>query len=66
MNLIEGVLQEMNRVRELLPLYKSLPDGVGMFGASVIENNIKRAEHVIASGDVVEMLQVYHDLKECE
>lgn len=65
-NIMEGLLEEMNRVRELIIEYKSLPQGVGMIGAGLMTVNIKMAEKAIASGDVVEMLVQYEKLKSCE
>lgn len=65
-NLMDGLLEEMNRVRELIAEYKSLPQGVGMIGAGLMTVNIRMAEKAISSGDVVEMLVQYEKLKSCE
>lgn len=64
-NLMDGLLDEMNRVRELISEYKSLPGGVGFIGASLMEIEIKKAEKSISSGDVVAMLVCYQSLKDC-
>jgi len=61
MNLIEGMQEEMNRCCELLKLYEQTPTGV--FGATMIKQGISNAEKAIASGDVIEMLKSYEDLK---
>ncbi len=65
MNLIEGILQECNRVRELLPHYEELGPG-GVFGLTVLKADIQEGEAVIASGDVVRMVAALKALKECE
>ena len=62
MNLVEGIIDELNRNRELLAVYKEIP--AGAFAAVNLENDIKRAEEALGSGDVIEMLRVYKLLKE--
>ena len=64
-NLMSGLLSEMNRVRELITEYKSLPNGAGMFGATIMKHKIEVAERSISSGDIVDMLIQYQKLKEC-
>lgn len=65
-NLMDGLLEEMNRVRELITEYKSLPQGVGIIGAALMTGHIKMAENAISNNDVVEMLVQYEKLKSCE
>jgi hypothetical protein len=65
-NLMDGLLEEMNRVRELIAQYKSLPNGVGMIGAGLMTVNIRMAEKAISNNDVIEMLVQYEKLKSCE
>jgi len=62
-NLMDGLLSEMNRVRELITEYKSLPNGAGMFGATIMKHQIEAAECSISSGDVVDMMLQYQKLK---
>lgn len=64
--LMDGLFDEMNRVRELITEYKSLPGGVGNLGAALMEINIKEAEQAIKNNDVVEMIRSYSSLKSCE
>jgi hypothetical protein len=64
-NLIEGLLSEMNRVRELIKEYESLPDNAGWFGSSMMKVAIKNAEDAMAKGDVVAELKAYQELKDC-
>lgn len=63
MNLIEGIQEEMNRVRnELLPQYEAIGPA-GMFGVAEIKGAIKQGEQAIASGDPIASLQAYERLK---
>jgi len=61
MNLIEGLMKELNRNRELKIEYDLIP--TGFFGSSMIQVDIINGEKSIASGDVVEMMRCYEALK---
>jgi len=61
-NLMEGLLQELNRNRELLSIYRSIPEGA--YGALIIERDITDGERAIADNDVVAMLRSYKKLQE--
>lgn len=61
MNLIEGLMQEIERNEELAKVYDTIPTGV--FGAVMIREDVKRAKAAIASGDVVNELRIYAALK---
>ncbi len=63
-NLVEKTMEEIERNRELLAAYKMIPTGA--FGAMVIERKIERAVSAISSGDVVEILASYQELKTSE
>lgn len=63
-NLAEALPKEQERVRELLPLYDAIPAGI--FAATMMRQSLRRAELAAASGDVVEMIRAYNDLKEYE
>lgn len=65
-NLIEGIQKEQARCRELLKQYEAIPIRSGFFGITVIGASLERADKAIASGDVVEMLAAYKDLKDRE
>jgi len=64
-NLIEGILQQCNRCRELIAVYKGLGPS-GSFGAVVIQNAIWEGEGALASGDVVRMIAAYKELEGCK
>ena len=57
----EELPKEMARVQDLLPIYDAIPTGV--FAATLMRDALKRAAVVIMSGDVVEMIRVYEELK---
>lgn len=65
MNLMEGLLKELNRNREYLQRYKEIGSS-GVFGAAIIQDKIDKAEKAIAKGDVVEMLVCYNELQKTE
>lgn len=57
---------EQARCRELLKEYRELPNGAGWFGAAMIEQALQRADQAAISGDVVQILQSYEELKNLE
>ncbi len=61
-NLMEGLMNEVNRNRELLIQYKSI-GSAGIFGASFIKADIKAGEDAIKNMDTIEMLRLYKKLK---
>jgi len=66
-NLMDGLLSEMNRVREIIKEYEhpSL-NGAGMLAATLMKIDIQNAEIAISNGNVISMLQAYSKLKENE
>lgn len=61
-NLVEGLISEMNRVRELIDEYKKIP--TGQLGAGLLSITLKKAEAAMISGEVTEMLKAYAALKD--
>lgn len=61
-NLMDGLLNELNRVRELKEHYDEIPQGA--FGSVMIQQSIEKAEKSIKDNDVVAMLSAYKDLQE--
>lgn len=57
--------KEQARVREVLGYYKEIGPA-GAFGAAMIEDVLRRADRAAVSGDVIEMLRVFKELKEIE
>jgi hypothetical protein len=64
-NLMDGLIDELNRNRELLKQYEAIGPA-GMFGAHFIKQAIKDGEDSIRSGDVVQMLRAYSELKDTQ
>ena len=65
-SLAEAFPAEQARARHLLSVYRDLPDGVGAFGAMMIEATLADADRAIASGDVIAMIRAYEALKDLE
>lgn len=57
--------KEQERVRELLAGYRSIGPA-GLFGATMIERVLRRADAAAMSGDIVAILASYKELRECE
>jgi hypothetical protein len=66
MNLIEGLQSEINRAREIIDVYKSLPKNAGWFASAMIEASIKQAEKAIANDDTIAMIKCLKDLEQYE
>lgn len=60
----EDFPKEQARVRELLGVYRSIPQGA--FGAMMLEDVLRRADEAAMSGDPVAILRSYKELKDCE
>lgn len=65
-NLIEGIQEQINRVRDIVKEYDSLPNNAGAFASAMMKLSIKNAEKTIVTGDTVAMLSAYKDLQEYE
>jgi len=57
--------KEMERVRNVLELYKSIGPA-GNLGGMLIEDTLRRATKIITEGNAVAMLSIYRELKEIE
>ena len=64
-NLVEGMIEQMNRCRELVKQYEEIGPA-GAFAKLAIEQDIKNAEAALGSGDVVEIIVAYKALEGCE
>lgn len=65
MNLIEGIQQQCDRVREILPAYDAIGPA-GSFGSLMLRAAIKEGEAAIASEDVVRMALAHKALQGCK
>ncbi len=65
-DLHDDLAKEINRVKELLDLYHSLPNNVGIISAQRLKIHLAHAEKAIRENDIIQMLQIYGILKECQ
>ena len=65
-NLVAALASEIKRNQELVDQYKELPNGAGMFGATMIQQDIARAIAAMESGDIESMLTAYNAMKDNE
>ena len=63
MNIIEGLHNEMDRVRGIIIEYDSLPKNAGAFAAMMMRYTLKQAESAIAVGDTVTMIAILKELQ---
>ena len=61
--LADALPKEMARVQEVLGHYKEIGPA-GMFGAALIEQDLRNADSAIISGDIVAMIRAFKALKE--
>ncbi|KKM87512.1 hypothetical protein LCGC14_1268100 [marine sediment metagenome] len=59
----EALPKEQARVREIWGHYKEIGQA-GAFGAAMIEQDLRRADEAVMSGDLVEMILAYNTLKD--
>ena len=63
-NLIEGLQEEIQRVRDMIPGYESLPKNAGLFAITMMKSDITKAEKAISEGNTVDMIVLLKALKE--
>jgi hypothetical protein len=62
MNLVEGIQERCNYIREvIIPEYDRLGP-TGRLGKMLLYEDIAKGEKAIAGGDVIEMVRVYKEL----
>lgn len=61
-NLVEAILEEIDRVNELIKIYESIP--TGGFGAAMLKVTLQDAKKALASGDVIQMTVACKQLQE--
>jgi len=65
MTLGEDYPNEQARVRDLLVEYEKLPNGSGQLGALMFKNLLERADKAAMEQDLVAMIGIYQEMKEC-
>ena len=66
-NLMQGLLEECNRVREIIKEYERPElNSAGALAAMMMKQSIENAEEAMGVGDAIAMLMAYEDLKRFE
>lgn len=60
--LADALPAEMQRVRELMPMYREIGPA-GAWALGMMEGSLRYAERAAASGDVIAMLRALEDLR---
>ena len=60
-DLVQALLSEIIRVKELIKYYDSIPDGAGQLGSSILNELVAEAYTSLVNYDVV-LMQKYYDL----
>jgi len=60
-DLVQGLLREIIRVKELITYYESIPDGAGQLGSSILNELVLEAYNSLVNYDTV-LMQKYYDL----
>lgn len=63
-NLMEGLCEEIDRVKEIIKEYESIPSGAGNFAAIFMKQDVSMAEKARNQGDVIGMMTYFKKLKE--
>jgi recombinational DNA repair protein RecR len=65
-DLHDDLIKEISRVNELIDIYHSLPNNVGVVAAQRLKIHLAHAEKAMREHDIIQMLQMYGILKECQ
>jgi hypothetical protein len=60
-DLIQALLYEIIRVKELIKYYESIPNGAGQLGASILNELVSEAYNSLVNYDI-ELMRKYYDL----
>ena len=60
-DLVQLLLYEVIRVKELIKYYESIPNGAGQLGASILNELVSEAYSSLVNYDIV-LMQKYYDL----
>lgn len=65
-DLVQALLYEIIRVKELIAYYESIPNGGGKLGASILSELVNEAYNSLVSYDMVLMKKYYELLQNCD
>ena len=63
---MQGLCEQIDRVKEIVKEYEALPGGAGNFAAVFMKQDIAMAEKARNEGDTIQMLVYFHKLQEYE
>jgi hypothetical protein len=64
--IMDRLLSEINRVKEIVKEYNSIPDNVGRLDSLFMQIDIETAEISIKENDLIKMLECYLKLTQYE
>ncbi|WP_183572445.1 hypothetical protein HDF18_04620 [Mucilaginibacter sp. X5P1] len=65
-DLIQQLLYEIIRVKELIKYYESIPNGGGQLGASILNELVSEAYSSLVNYDIILMKKYYDLLLNCD
>lgn len=65
-NLMQGICEEIDRVKEIAKEYEAIPSGAGRFAATFMRQDISVAEKARNQGDTIQMMKSFRKLQEYE
>ena len=65
-DLVQLLLYEIIRVKDLIKYYNSIPNGAGQLGASILHELVTEAYNSLINYDVVLMNKYYDLLQNCD
>jgi len=65
-DLLQALLYEIIRVKELIAYYESIPNGGGQLGASILNELVNEAYNSLVSYDMTLMKKYYELLQNCD
>ena len=65
-DLIQSLLYEIIRVKELIKYYEDIPNGAGALGASILTELVTEAYNSLVNYDVILMKKYYDLLLNCD
>lgn len=65
-NLMQGLCEEIDRVKEIVKEYEAIPGGAGNFAALFMKQDISLAEKARNEGDTIQMIACFQKLQKYE
>ena len=65
-DLVQHLLDEIIRVKELIKYYDSIPNGAGQLGSSILNELVTEAYSALVNYDTVLMQKYYDLLQNCD